>query len=160
MRSRGKIDAETWDDLEEALIRADVGVGATDALLDDLRRPGEGEARSPVPTPSSTRSRATWWPCCRPATPAWPTSASPEPRRTGRRTARGQDAPVDVWLFVGVNGVGKTTTVGKVASRLSARRVTTVLLAAGDTFRAAAGEQLAMWAVAGRRGHRPRRRGR
>jgi fused signal recognition particle receptor len=52
---------------------------------------------------------------------------------------------VDVWLFVGVNGVGKTTTVGKVASRLtgSGERV---LLAAGDTFRAAAGEQLAMWA--------------
>ena len=42
VRARGKIDAATWDDLEEALIRADVGVGATDALLDDLRATGEG----------------------------------------------------------------------------------------------------------------------
>jgi fused signal recognition particle receptor len=58
----------------------------------------------------------------------------------------GDDArPVDVWLFVGVNGVGKTTTVGKVASRMS-RSGTKVLLAAGDTFRAAAGEQLSLWA--------------
>ena len=61
---------------------------------------------------------------------------------TGRRTVR---RPVDVWLFVGVNGVGKTTTVGKVASRMS-RSGTKVLLAAGDTFRAAAGEQLSLWA--------------
>jgi fused signal recognition particle receptor len=52
---------------------------------------------------------------------------------------------VDVWLFVGVNGVGKTTTVGKVATRLSGGG-TPVLLAAGDTFRAAAGEQLSLWA--------------
>ena len=51
----------------------------------------------------------------------------------------------DVWLFVGVNGVGKTTTIGKLARRQSdAGR--SVLLAAGDTFRAAAAEQLAMWA--------------
>jgi fused signal recognition particle receptor len=51
----------------------------------------------------------------------------------------------DVWLFVGVNGVGKTTTIGKVASQqISDGR--TVLLAAGDTFRAAAAEQLATWA--------------
>jgi fused signal recognition particle receptor len=53
---------------------------------------------------------------------------------------------VDVWLFVGVNGVGKTTTLGKVAARLS-RAGTPVLLAAGDTFRAAAAEQLGLWAA-------------
>jgi fused signal recognition particle receptor len=52
---------------------------------------------------------------------------------------------VNVWLFVGVNGVGKTTTVGKVA-RQQAAAGHRVLLAAGDTFRAAAGEQLGMWA--------------
>jgi fused signal recognition particle receptor len=51
----------------------------------------------------------------------------------------------NVWLFVGVNGVGKTTTIGKVAKReLAGGR--TVLMAAGDTFRAAAAEQLGMWA--------------
>jgi fused signal recognition particle receptor len=61
-------------------------------------------------------------------------------------TDAAEPGSVDVWLFVGVNGVGKTTTVGKVASRFagSGERV---LLAAGDTFRAAAGEQLAMWAA-------------
>ena len=51
----------------------------------------------------------------------------------------------DVWLFVGVNGVGKTTTIGKVARREAAAGHS-VLLAAGDTFRAAAADQLAMWA--------------
>ncbi len=53
---------------------------------------------------------------------------------------------MDVWLFVGVNGVGKTTTVGKVASRLAAGG-NRVLLAAADTFRAAAAEQLETWAT-------------
>ncbi len=51
----------------------------------------------------------------------------------------------DVWLIVGVNGVGKTTTIGKLARRESAVG-RSVLLAAGDTFRAAAADQLAMWA--------------
>ena len=57
----------------------------------------------------------------------------------------GVPGTVNVWLFVGVNGVGKTTTVGKVA-RQQAAAGRSVLLAAGDTFRAAAGEQLALWA--------------
>jgi fused signal recognition particle receptor len=57
----------------------------------------------------------------------------------------GADDVVNVWLFVGVNGVGKTTTVGKLA-RQQAAAGRSVLLAAGDTFRAAAAEQLAMWA--------------
>ena len=50
-----------------------------------------------------------------------------------------------VWLFVGVNGVGKTTTIGKVGQQLTAEG-TTVMMAAGDTFRAAAAEQLGTWA--------------
>jgi fused signal recognition particle receptor len=56
-----------------------------------------------------------------------------------------EDGRVAVWLFVGVNGVGKTTTIGKVASaQVASGR--SVVLAAGDTFRAAAADQLAMWA--------------
>jgi fused signal recognition particle receptor len=51
----------------------------------------------------------------------------------------------NVWLFVGVNGVGKTTTIGKIATAQTAQG-TTVLMAAGDTFRAAAAEQLQVWA--------------
>ena len=50
-----------------------------------------------------------------------------------------------MWLFVGVNGVGKTTTIGKVAA-LQAQQGVSVLMAAGDTFRAAAVEQLQTWA--------------
>ena len=140
VRAKARIDAATWDDLEEALIRADVGVGATDALLDDLRaRVKAGEITSPdalvdalkddlVAMLTTDGSGLTTVGTARPA------SADGEPART-----------VDVWLFVGVNGVGKTTTVGKVATRLT-RAGTPVLLAAGDTFRAAAGEQLSLWA--------------
>lgn len=55
------------------------------------------------------------------------------------------DGHVNVWLFVGVNGVGKTTTIGKVAAQQAALG-RSVVLAAGDTFRAAAAEQLGTWA--------------
>ncbi|HXW39158.1 MAG TPA: signal recognition particle-docking protein FtsY [Acidimicrobiales bacterium] len=143
VRRRGRIDAETWDDLEEALIRADVGVGATDALLGDLRqRVKAGEIDGPDTLLAALRTDLV-------------AMLSP-PSADGRPTRDEVDAPgvgpgddgdrrVDVWLFVGVNGVGKTTTVGKLASRLRADG-SAVLLAAGDTFRAAAADQLATWA--------------
>jgi fused signal recognition particle receptor len=142
VRSRGKIDATTWDELEEALIRADVGVGATDAILDDLRARVKGgeiagadaliEALKADLVSALTASAAGL--------------AVPGAVATADGTGDASGAPrVDVWLFVGVNGVGKTTTVGKVANRLAASG-TSVLLAAGDTFRAAAAEQLGMWA--------------
>jgi fused signal recognition particle receptor len=65
----------------------------------------------------------------------------------GSRALRldGREGEPDVWLFVGVNGVGKTTTIGKLARRQTADG-RSVLLAAGDTFRAAAADQLALWA--------------
>jgi len=140
IRARGKIDRATWDDLEEALIRADVGVGATDALLDDLRaRVKSGEIGGPDALVDALKADLV-------AMLASGASGLPEVG-SARPPAIGGEAPrtVDVWLFVGVNGVGKTTTVGKVATRLS-RSGTRVLLAAGDTFRAAAGEQLGLWA--------------
>jgi fused signal recognition particle receptor len=148
IRSRGKIDATTWDELEEALIRADVGVGATDNLLGDLRaRVKSGEIGSPdalvdalkadLVAMLSTADASLAVPGERVGGAGSPTTPAAEESESG--------SPVDVWLFVGVNGVGKTTTVGKVAKRLSVSG-TRVLLAAGDTFRAAAGEQLAMWA--------------
>jgi fused signal recognition particle receptor len=142
VRSKGKIDASTWDDLEEALIRADVGVGATDGLLEDLRaRVKSGEIVGPDALVDALKSDLVTLLSATDATLAMPTggdgSASPGDA--------GDDRPVDVWLFVGVNGVGKTTTVGKVAHRMAASG-SRVLLAAGDTFRAAAGEQLSMWA--------------
>ena len=146
IRSKGKIDAATWDDLEEALIRADVGVGATDALLDDLRtRVKAGEIGGPDALVDALKADLV-------AMLSPRRRLAPAGRRRGRRsgpagrpTVTTESRTVDVWLFVGVNGVGKTTTVGKVANRMPPAG-TKVLLAAGDTFRAAAGEQLAMWA--------------
>ncbi len=133
VRARGSIDAATWDDLEEALIRADVGVQATDALLDVLRgRVRSGEIAGPDALLAALKADLV-------------ATLSAGARSLGAPARPDPGAPVDVWLFVGVNGVGKTTTVGKVAHRLQGgdRKV---LLAAGDTFRAAAGEQLAQWA--------------
>jgi fused signal recognition particle receptor len=142
VRSKGRVDGATWDDLEEALIRADVGVGATDALLDSLRtRVKGGEIVGPDALVDALKVDLVAM-----LSAADPSLAVPG---SGPDAGSGSDAdgaaPVDVWLFVGVNGVGKTTTVGKVANRLSASG-TKVLLAAGDTFRAAAAEQLSMWA--------------
>jgi fused signal recognition particle receptor len=165
VRSKGKIDAGTWDELEEALIRADVGVGATDALLGDLRtRVKSGDITGPDALvdalkvdlvamlsradPSLAGLAADRGVDAEPAEATGPADATVAAAGIGAAGNRDEDAEarsVDVWLFVGVNGVGKTTTVGKVANRMSTAG-TRVLLAAGDTFRAAAGEQLAMWA--------------
>ena len=142
VRTKGKVDAGTWDDLEEALIRADVGVGATDRLLEDLRaRVKAGEIAGPDALVEALKSDLVVV-----AVDRGRHARRARTVRTRDGTNGADDRPVDVWLFVGVNGVGKTTTVGKVASRLSAVG-SKVLLAAGDTFRAAAGEQLSMWAT-------------
>ena len=140
IRARGKIDGGTWDELEEALIRADVGVGATDALLADLRaRVTSGEIGGPDALVDALKADLVAMLAS--DAPGLPEVAADRPAAVDGEAER----TVDVWLFVGVNGVGKTTTVGKVATRLS-RSGTRVLLAAGDTFRAAAGEQLSLWA--------------
>ncbi|MHB1710761.1 MAG: signal recognition particle-docking protein FtsY [Acidimicrobiales bacterium] len=153
VRSKANIERSTWDDLEEALIRADVGVASTDALIDDLRsRVKSGKISTAnvlidalkddlvTVLSAGTAGVATHGIG---ATPPGPGSVASGP---GVGDDAGSRPPVDVWLFVGVNGVGKTTTVGKVASRLSSQGAK-VLLAAGDTFRAAAAEQLETWAV-------------
>ncbi len=148
VRSKGKIDSATWDDLEEALIRADVGVGATDALLGDLKtRVKAGEIDGPSALIDTLKSDLVEMLTSTDGALALP-GAPQEGTEGAAGVSGGEDRDgglVDVWLFVGVNGVGKTTTVGKVASRMSSSG-TKVLLAAGDTFRAAAGEQLSMWA--------------
>jgi fused signal recognition particle receptor len=127
----GRIDQETWDSLEEALIRADVGVQTTNVLLDELR--------SKVNTREIKGGDQLLQALHRSIRDLLDGAGSRELLFEGR-----QGEP-DVWLFVGVNGVGKTTTIGKLARRQSASGHS-VLLAAGDTFRAAAGEQLATWA--------------
>jgi fused signal recognition particle receptor len=126
--SRGGIDAQTWDDLEEALIRADVGVGLTTALLDDLRKE---VADKGITDPEALLAQL-----------KGDLKARLAP---GDRTMRLDEGVPNVWLFVGVNGVGKTTTIGKIG-RQQADAGRSVVMAAGDTFRAAAAEQLGAWA--------------
>ncbi len=129
LRGRGSVDEQTWDDLEEALLRADVGVATTTALLEDLRqRVRSGELRGPDAVVAALRDAL---------------RASLEV--AGGVDLRFEEGVTNVWLFVGVNGVGKTTTIGKIARRQVAQG-RTLLLAAGDTFRAAAAEQLGIWA--------------
>ena len=127
----GRIDQSTWDSLEEALIRADVGVATAEALLADVRakvadkKVSGGDGMLGALGDSIRQLLET----------------------SGPRTLRidGKPGAPDVWLIVGVNGVGKTTTIGKLARRESAAG-RSVLLAAGDTFRAAAADQLSLWA--------------
>jgi len=129
LRGRGSVDDQTWDDLEEALLRADVGVATTSALLEDLRRRvRDGELRGPDAVVTALRD-----------------ALRVSLEDAGSTELVLEEGVTNVWLFVGVNGVGKTTTIGKIARRETAEG-RSLLLAAGDTFRAAAAEQLAVWA--------------
>jgi fused signal recognition particle receptor len=126
--SRSAIDEETWDDLEEALIRADVGVGPTTELLDTVRARVKAEAiESPEALLEAVKDEMK------------------ERLSVADRSLHFDEGRTNVWLFVGVNGVGKTTTIGKIGKR-EAEVGRTVVMAAGDTFRAAAAEQLGTWA--------------
>ncbi|HZA00042.1 MAG TPA: signal recognition particle-docking protein FtsY [Acidimicrobiales bacterium] len=127
IRSR-KVDDETWEELEEALIRADIGVATTRRVLDDLRATAKAEG---IADPEVLLERLK----------AELTTLLAE----GDRSLRFEPGSPNVWLFVGVNGVGKTTTIGKVA-RQQLDQGRSVIMAAADTFRAAAPEQLALWA--------------
>lgn len=127
--SRGRIDEQAWDELEEALLLSDVGLGTTTKLLSALR---EQVDRREISTPDQLLASLR------------------ENLRTvlsgGERSLGfADDGATTVWLFVGVNGVGKTTTIGKVGM-LEAAEGRRVVMAAGDTFRAAAAEQLQQWA--------------
>ena len=133
VRSRSGITADTWDDLEEALLRADVGIGVTDALLDPLRaRVKAKEIEGPEQLLGALQAEMA------------SRLADADRELRFEPPVEGADGP-NVWLFIGVNGVGKTTTIGKVAA-LQVGEGRSVLLAAGDTFRAAAAEQLGTWA--------------
>jgi fused signal recognition particle receptor len=113
-------DAEAWERLEEALIAADVGVPTTAELVQRLEARGDAVELGAALTEEAEQL------------------LGDPPRLTldGRPT---------VILVVGVNGTGKTTTIGKLAQKLREHEHS-VLLAAADTFRAAAEEQLEIWA--------------
>ncbi len=123
MSATGALGVDELATVEEVLLRSDVGVATTASILDGLRRDGAGDGVAP------TLRRAL-------------RACLVDERSVSDRAEPGR---VAVWLFVGVNGVGKTTTIGKLAHReIAAGR--SVVLAAGDTFRAAAAEQLGQWA--------------
>ena len=128
--TRSAITQETWDDLEEALLLADLGVATTTRVLAPLRDLVKAKK---IINPSDLRM-------------ALQTEMTAQLSNTARELNfdRSLNAP-NVWLVVGVNGAGKTTTIGKLAAQQS-KLGRTVLMAAGDTFRAAAGDQLQTWA--------------
>jgi fused signal recognition particle receptor len=122
-----KIDEETLEELEDLLIMSDVGTKAASEIVEVIRdKTRKGEAKD--------------------------TASVKELLRKEMIAILGEPQPLVVFenkpvviLAVGVNGVGKTTTIGKLASRFRSQGLS-VLLAAGDTFRAAAIEQLEIWA--------------
>ena len=126
---RSGIDDAVWEELEDALLIADVGIGVATSLLEPLRdRVTKGEIENPEQLIAALR-----------------VSMVTQLEGANRELLMRDDDGTSIWLFVGVNGVGKTTTIGKLASRQIASGIK-VLLSAGDTFRAAAADQLQMWA--------------
>ena len=130
MFSRKTIDDETWDALEDALISADFGPDITDSIVEELRA-SVAKYRTTDPADLQRMLRETLEERLARLDPTLTLSARPA-----------------VVLVVGVNGVGKTTTIGKFA-RFLVNYGRTVVVGAADTFRAAAVEQLATWAERG-----------
>jgi fused signal recognition particle receptor len=128
--SRDRLDDDTWDEIEEVLITADVGVIPARQLVSDLRTKVKVEGTR---TPEEVRSLLREELLVQVETPA----------SRGLRTQRHEGRPA-VILVVGVNGTGKTTTCGKLARALVGDGET-VVLGAADTFRAAAADQLQTW---------------
>lgn len=127
MFARGKIDDQTWEDLEDALLSADFGPDITDAIVEELR--GKvAKFRTDDPADLQRMLRETIEERLAKLDPTLALSNRPA-----------------VVLVVGVNGVGKTTTIGKFAKFLR-NYDRSVVVGAADTFRAAAVEQLATWA--------------
>ena len=122
---------EVLDDLETTLLRADVGVSATDQVLAALRQRLNEEVVDPAEGLSFLKQQLR-------QLLEQPISAS------GRQLLAPERDRLNVWLLVGVNGVGKTTTLGKLAN-LAVRSGYSCLIAAADTFRAAAVRQVEVW---------------
>ena len=120
-----KVDEELFDELEELLICADVGVGATEEILDKLRDRVKSERLTDGEQVKAALREI-----------MADMIGEGEPLRLGTKPS--------VLLIIGVNGVGKTTSIGKIAAQLKADGKK-VVVAAADTFRAAAIDQLAVW---------------
>ncbi len=130
MLGRGVIDDQLYEELEEALLAADTHVETVEQILEELRQAVRVEK---ITAPEDMRERLR--------------------KCIAGRLTSGESVALKVsssnptvYLFVGVNGAGKTTTIAKLAQRLT-NQGEKVVLAAGDTFRAAAIEQLQTWAT-------------
>lgn len=126
---RGVIDDQLYDELEEALLQADTSIHIASEILGDLRKAVRDEKITEVPAMKERLKKAI-------------------ADRMTQQDAPGlviSDVEPTVYIFVGVNGVGKTTTIAKVAALLKRKGLSSIM-AAGDTFRAAAIEQLEVWA--------------
>jgi fused signal recognition particle receptor len=128
----GKTDEAWFEALEESLIQSDVGLPTTEQLINKLRKSAKSEKAS---SPEELRLLL----ITEVSNLLKPLEPIPNPLLVTDKAA----IP-EVWLVVGVNGAGKTTTIGKLC-RLFQAQNKTVLLAAGDTFRAAARNQLQEW---------------
>lgn len=122
-----KIDEDFYEEIEEILIMGDIGINATTAIIEDLR---EKVKEQKIKEPSECKELLI--------------NSIKEQMDVGE-TAYEFENKTSVVLVIGVNGVGKTTSVGKLAGKLKDQGKK-VILAAADTFRAAAGEQLGEWA--------------
>ena len=126
--SRERLDEDTWESIEDTLLTADLGVAPTQQVVDNLRTRLRVEGERPD-VRAVLREELV---------------ALVDPSMDRRLAVTGDGLP-GVLLVVGVNGSGKTTTVGKIA-RILVAEDRTVVLGAADTFRAAAVDQLATWA--------------
>ncbi|CAM3299270.1 signal recognition particle-docking protein FtsY [Nocardioides dubius] len=127
--SRDKLDEETWEDLEDTLLTADIGVAPTQELTERLRTRLRVEGSTAADARAVLREELI---------------NLVDPTMDRRLAVSGEDGNPGVVLVVGVNGAGKTTSVGKIARILVAEEKQ-VVLGAADTFRAAAVDQLQTW---------------
>ena len=120
-----RVDEDLLDELEELLIEADVGVGATEEIMDELRdRIKDGRIKEKEDVMAALQELLT--------------------DMIGQGGSLNLSTPLSVVLVIGVNGAGKTTSIGKISNRLRAQGKK-VVVAAADTFRAAAIDQLQVW---------------
>ena len=131
---RKQIDEELLDQLEEVLIAADIGVPTTLEILETVRR---GVARKQINDLDALKLAI--------KTELLNILQASEREGVASETTVPEGVSPYVMMIVGVNGVGKTTTIGKLAQRIKAEG-NDVLICAADTFRAAASDQLAIWA--------------
>ncbi len=134
-KGKKQIDADTLDQLEEILIGADIGVNTTMAIIEDVRKQVDRQTLKEVDELKRVIKQHL-------------IDILEKATRTNgiaSETALPDDVRPYVMMVVGVNGVGKTTTIGKLAQRIKAEG-NDVMICAADTFRAAATDQLAIWA--------------